>query len=924
LFTYHLLRGMAGEGDRDGDGRVGVAELFEYVAESVARDAKQLGVEQKPWNAAVGAGGVYVALPRGRHEATVASVSLAQLGREEPEVAVREIERRMASADPETLLALLRKVGKMAHSLAVPAVFRCLRHDTPEVRELAGRVLQAIGREKTLAAVETLARRENADTVAVLLDGLQFLEARPDLVALLDRLVDFLRGDMLVRANQLLEHKRLSVSLEQMAGVFRDNRSPYRLQRVLGQGLLTAAYFAVDEMTELEVVVRVLRPEFVGQPEVRKQFLERSRLSIRLVHQNLVLTREVRAFPEQGIYYTVRDHIDGVTLQQVLAGGRRFEPPQVVTILRQLAEALTPLHHSGAFHGGVKPSNVFIRADDRVVLGDPSLPVQGLGETLKKRLAYDYRYAAPEAFLGAAAGPACDYYALGCVAYELFCGAPPFVADHYNELLIKHVTGTLAPPSTRCPGLLPAAEELVLRLLAKEPTGRFTGLADLLEALDELRAALQPRRPGATGGKEPPPADSVSYMAAESDAGAPWAKQPPEATPPLKEKLSAEVPSLPPAAGAQDLSAAEGGRLLREASLARYRPCDTQYSLGEVRPLSGDPAATGPEAAASPAAAGGRPSVPGYEILAELGRGGMGVVYQARHLALNRIVALKMVRTWGDESLEQLMRFRVEAQAVARLQHPNIVQIYDVGNAHGQPYISLEFIDGGSLHAKAASTALPPHEAAALVATLAEAVQFAHHRGIIHRDLKPSNVLLTADGTPKITDFGLAKKLDDPTQTRPGEVLGTPSYMTPEQAEGRAAAVGPATDIYALGAILYECLTGRPPFRAATVPETLRQVVEQEPTAPRAVNSAIPRDLEIICLKCLAKQAVNRYESAAALAEDLRHFRQGKAIKARPPRIPMQVVKWVRRRPTVKAFLWLSLLAAFVALMLWLFWHQWR
>jgi serine/threonine-protein kinase len=364
--------------------------------------------------------------------------------------------------------------------------------------------------------------------------------------------------------------------------------------------------------------------------------------------------------------------------------------------------------------------------------------------------------------------------------------------------------------------------------------------------------------------------------------------------------------------------------LLREASLARYQQPQSLLSLGEVRPLDWDPAATGPDAVGAPAAAAGPPNVPGYEILGELGQGGMGLVYKARHLTLNRLVALKMIRTWGYAGSERLARFRREAEAVAQLQHANVVQVYDVGEADGQPYISLEFIDGGSLAAKLTGTPLPPPEAAMLVASLAKAVAVAHRRGIIHRDLKPSNVLLTADGTPKITDFGLAKKLDDPGDTREGEVVGTPSFMAPEQAAGRVDAIGPATDVYGLGAILYECLTGRPPFRAATAHDTIQQVLAEEPMPPSRWQPKLSRDLETICLKCLNKDPARRYGSADDLAADLKRWMTGELITARPVGLPERALKWLRRRPTVKAFLWLSLLTGCMALLFWLFWHLWR
>jgi WD40 repeat protein/tRNA A-37 threonylcarbamoyl transferase component Bud32 len=295
--------------------------------------------------------------------------------------------------------------------------------------------------------------------------------------------------------------------------------------------------------------------------------------------------------------------------------------------------------------------------------------------------------------------------------------------------------------------------------------------------------------------------------------------------------------------------------------------------------------------------------VPGYEILAELGRGGMGVVYKARQLKANRTVALKMILSGAHAGTEARARFRTEAEAIARLQHPHIVQIHEVGEHEGLPYFSLEFCPGGSLEKKLAGTPLPPKEAVALVEALARGMQAAHERGVIHRDLKPANVLLAEDGTPKVTDFGLAKKLDEAGQTAEGEVMGTPSYMAPEQAGGKSKELGPACDVYALGAILYDCLTGRPPFRAATALDTLMQVVSDEPVPPRQLNAQVPRDLETVCLKCLQKGPPQRYASALALGEDLRRFRVGEPVAARPVGRLGRSAKWARRNPTVAALL---------------------
>ncbi len=294
----------------------------------------------------------------------------------------------------------------------------------------------------------------------------------------------------------------------------------------------------------------------------------------------------------------------------------------------------------------------------------------------------------------------------------------------------------------------------------------------------------------------------------------------------------------------------------------------------------------------------GLPHIPGHEVLAVLGHGGMGVVYKARHLRLKRIVAVKMLLAGPHATPQELSRFRLEAEAVAGLSHPNVVQVHDVGELEGRPFFTMEHVEGGSLAQRLGGRPLPASEAAALVATLASAVRAAHASGIVHRDLKPANVLLTASGTPKVTDFGLARRLRAAsTLTASGARLGTPSYMAPEQVRGSSDAIGPAADVWALGAILYETLTGRPPFLGGSPLATQMQVLSEEPLPPSRRNAAVPRDLETICLTCLRKEPERRYASAEALEEDLQRFQCGEPIAARRTGPLERAAKWVRRRP---------------------------
>jgi serine/threonine protein kinase len=855
LFTYHLLDGIRGAGDRDGDGRIGVHELFEHVAKAVERDALALGMNQKPWSCSIGAGGVYLSAPRAKCDEgqTKAArspiiVTAERVWREQgAAAAISYIEQTTDWNDVGLLASILDLLRKMVHPSAVPFLFRCLAHSCEEVRAGAKNAVQVFGWEKVAAAIEVLALGGHGEHIGSILDGLAAFEAHRDIVSLLDRLVPLLKGDHRNRTILLLERKQQALELERIAELFRESQSPYELQKALGQGLHTAAYLARDKSNEFDVVVRVLRPELASRPQSRAEFMDLSRRSLKLVHQNLVLTRDVRAFPDQHIYYAVRDYVDGVTLQRLLEAGRVFAPDQIIRIIRQLVQSLTPIHENGMVHGSIKPSNVFLCGENRVVLGDLAIPLRGISLPLD-RLSYDYRYAPPELFRqGANVGPWSDFYALGCVAYELACGRPPFVSDNHFELAGMHDREAVEPPTRRGSCLGQAGDLMLLRFLAKTPSDRFANLDDALEVVNDVSAALRPKDK-----MQIPAAPIVGdaslclYVTNATDSVLSFTAYP--------QALDDSASSLEPD------TVTETGEYVGGIARARI---ESDAHVGRIPSRIGR-----------------------YTMVKVIGKGGVGSVHLARDETLGRDVAIKVnvAGSWGGP--EARTRFLTEAMAVAQLKHPNIVSIHDVGEEHEVLYTVLEYVDGGNLRQQVENAPWPPNEAARLIATLARAVDYAHSRGVLHRDLKPSNILFTEEGTPKISDFGLAKLIgqqhEDAADTSEGMIIGTPVYMAPEQARGEIGKIGPASDIHALGAMLYELLAGRRCFGGGTPLEMLAQVREYLPEPPSRWRPGLPPDLDAICLKCLAKEPQQRYPTAAALGDDLERYLTGQPIGDRP------------------------------------------
>ncbi len=860
LFTYHLLEGIRGAGDRDGDGRIGIAELFEYVAEAVERDARALGLTQKPWSCAIGPGGVYLSSsPATRADdaqklgQSPEIVAIREVWRTRgPAEAVRKLESEIVWADISQLTRVVDLLREMKDAEGIPLLFRCLAHQSEAVRDRARLGVQAFDWAKVCAIIEDLARRGEPEQVSGVLDGLAAFEAHANTVSLLDRLVALLKGELRNRTILLLERKRQSLELDRVAELFRETHSPLQIRRPLGQGLFTAAYLARDESMELDVVVRVLRDEYTRWPEIRAQFLDLGRRSVKLVHHNLVMTREVRPFPEQNVFYAVRDFVEGATLQKLVESGREFDPDQIVMILRQILLGLTPVHAEGIAHGSIKPSNIFLCGQDRVVLGDLAMPMRGMSLQVD-RLSYDYRYAPPEMFRqGGILGPLSDLYSLGCVAYELACGKPPFVSDNYFELANQHDRGGMEIPSRRGSRLGAVGDQFVLRLLSKFPADRYPNLDAAIRALDDLRDRLrQSTQPQA------PPAQLLGEQSLVRYAGDPM--------------LSIILFT------SQIRSAGSG--LPSE---------ETTWAIADCEGSAEDSWRAGPGSVESQTdfRAGPSPTRIGrYVVVRPIGHGGMGSVYLARDEEIGRVVAIKMFSRAFLTNENTVAVFRREANIMARLNHPNFAALYDVGEENGCPYNVVEFVTGRPLGNLLEGRTMLHDEVAHLAATLARAIHYAHMAGIVHRDLKPDNILITDDGVPKILDLGLAMfpgGQDTDGTTLTGSVVGTPMYMAPEQVLGKMEAIGPGTDIYALGTILYEMLAGRRPFEGSrSFSRLMQQVLEEKPEPPSRWRRGIPRDLVAICLKCLEKDPVHRYQTAAELADDLDRFLNRAPIFAR-------------------------------------------
>jgi serine/threonine protein kinase len=922
LFTYHLLRGIEGHGDRDGDGRVGISELFEYVSESVELHARKFDLTQKPWRSIIGTGLVFLTAesePPSIFDSDIVSTE------ESDESWVVEFERGFSTADVAALILGLRRLGSMTIPARFPAIFRCLKHRSEEVLKTAKATLVAIGWEKIAQGIEDLPRGLDDERAGYVLDGLLAIPSHPPVVELLDRFTERLRGSLLNRAILLVEQKRLSLSLGAIAELFRKSKSQYRIDKVLGQGLFASAYLAHDEKLDMDVVVRILRDEYIRRPKVRAQFLGRRCGSI--IHQNLVLTLDVGEFRDKGIFYSVRNYVEGATLRSLLEDNRRFQPTEAVAILRQVVAALVALHKKGIVHGGIKPSNIFLSGKDLVVLGDPLAAMRGVADDdASRRLAYDYRYASPETFGGTGEldDLRSDFYALGCVAYELLCQEPPHVSDNPFDFSAMHRAGQIAHPASRGSRLGEAGDALIMKLLARSPTDRPGDAEALAREIDALRDALReggpPSRPPvsllsgsidrlrdiqslpefrpaellgklidadkeAVGPSSPegeiiPPSMPLSPPAPagnDCQTPGPGIEGPvpcfDQAPPPVEPWEPSLYPSLPP----ETAELAPPGSAGPDRDDPGLRSEQSAYSFVSS---TGEPESGRPRDPSGPVEPASEP-IPSrlgrYEILRKLGEGGMGTVYLAVDTLLDRQVAMKVPSLAFSGRPKLRERFYREARLSARLSHPNICPIYDVGEAEGKPYLTMSYVDGRTLsHEIVKGQPWEPRRAARAIRTLARTLAEAHSLGVVHRDLKPSNVMVNPKGELILMDFGLAQLFDEEAIeiTAEGAPLGTPAYMSPEQARGDLKAIGPPTDIYSLGVIFYELLAGNRPFEGKMI-SVVTKITSTDPSPPSVLNPGADPALESICLRAMAKDPGDRFASMDAFAEALQGWLDG-------------------------------------------------
>jgi serine/threonine protein kinase len=850
LFTYHLLRGLRSEAPADAEGRVGLDSLFDYITRAVTADASRQGKRQTPWRSFEGGGDVYLAF---RGQLPIATPGLPpEYGRleklwaeEGPVATVAHIESLLDAADENFLLAALRLLAEKADCLGTYSIFRSLPHNSEKVRRYAHKALCDIGWAQLNEAASEIVQQGEPARITALLDGLNALAAHPDPLRLLERLIDLrLPATQQLKAIEIANNKRLRLREEEIAALFREVGSRYDIRRALGQGAITAAYLAYHKVLRREFVVRVLQERYADQLDIRTRFLEVSIWAAGFHEGSVLRTIELEQHFERKIYGTVRDYVEGLTLREVLAEKTCFEPLQSLRILRKLAEALVDVHACAVGnvirpHGGVKPSNVFLTRDNRVVLGDPGVLVSNELLGTGGRLAYEALYLAPEAF-EAQVGPASDLYSLGCVAYELFCGRPPFLADSTMKVLMMHSHNPPIKPSQRGSSAAGRVDEFIMQLLEKDPTRRYASAEAVREAIEELEQLLRwPPRPGDAGGGPARPAAGSDRPPVPSSA--------------------AEVSSV----GLLDYSRIENQAGRRSGVNLQVSPVMTLKEPANPGRIFSKEADEKRSSASAPASGLDQafPVGEGYQLLERIGQGQFGEVWRALAPGGVAVAIKRYFRSMDDESSQRELK---ALHKLRELRHPFLLQMHNFQALEDRLVIVMELADGSLqdrlMECQAAGMpGIPADELLRYFGEAAEAIDFLHQQKLSHRDIKPQN-LLHMQGHAKVADFGIAR-LQEHAVEHTQNIGGTPAYMAPEMWQGD---ISIHSDQYSFAVTWYEMRTGRRVFSSTNMVALLQQHLSGKPDL-----SGVPEAEQEVLLRALAKDPNQRFPICVALVQAL-------------------------------------------------------